>query len=295
MAAPITSLAPSALYHDLQSALLTNNLTTLESGVIVGSLETLKKESSPDEAYYVKEVNLSGVLSSESRSARSSPATWSYFPYSQVQSDADVDTEETPPPFYISHMRNRSSRTDVARRARHWTLGALAVLGGLLAMAIALHQLITPSPALKKAAASVVSLGSSHSDQTNATAAGTSETAPEPPESIQGSETSKITGKRQWLLGVLVLAFALVFAAFIARLETYFYDIRRWLQTATSKRLPQHPTVEEELAELYLTTGERLKAEEDFAGSDPTTLTAVRKSFDYFSGLYTRTLSLIHI
>lgn len=284
MAAATSSLVPALLCHDLQAALLTDNLTPLELGLIARSLETLKKESSPDEAYYVNEQNLLGITSSGSRSARSSPTTWSYSPFSQMHSDVYGDTEETLPSS-ISYLRHRTSRAGVERRTRHWTSGALALLGGLLALVLAFYQLSFSSPAIRKVAASAVSLGSSRSDQTNATAAGTGGTGPEPPGSIQGRETSKITGKRQWLFGVFVLAFSLVSAAFMARLETCLYGFRRWLQPATSK----HPTVEEELAELYPIKDGPSGAKDDFAGSDPATLTAIRKSLDDFRGLNTRT------
>ncbi|CDI87099.1 hypothetical protein, conserved [Eimeria praecox] len=277
--APCRDLASTAAPQELASANIRLSLRRLGVG---------RKETSPDEPFL---ESRSEEDSHESESPRSSPPTWTSSPCSHQShppSSQYADLDEVIPIALIK-LRQRSNRAEAERRSRQWLSGTLALLGGMMAMVLAVYQLRFALPVLKRGADSSVPAGSSRSYHSTTSPAGTGAAPPGTAGSIQEAVASKIALRRQWMLGIFAIAFSFFSAKFVSRLHAWMLGVRRWLQPQTVKRLPPHSKVEEEFAELYSIKDESAVTKDDFAWSDPLAITAIRKCLDDYRALSRQT------
>ncbi|CDJ59474.1 hypothetical protein, conserved [Eimeria maxima] len=268
--------------RDLPSTGVSKEHPSVKLRLALRRLGVGRKEISPDEPFL---ESLSEDDSPGSESPRS-PPTWSSSPCSHPShplSSQFGDLDEVS----LSKFRQRSNRAEAERRSRQWLSGTLALLGGMMAMVLAMYHLRFALPVLKKGADSSVPAGSSRSYHATAAPSATVAAPPGIAGNIQEAIASKIAVRRQWMFGIFAIALSIFSAKFVSRLHEWTLNARHWLYPRRVSRLPVHSKVDEEFAELYSLKDDSAGTKDDF--TDPLVITAIRKCLDDYRALRRQT------
>ncbi|KAL8447082.1 hypothetical protein Emed_004606 [Eimeria media] len=232
--------------------------------------------SSQHEADHISTEETSAGGSSESDSSGSTS-----FPTTHWNSDLEAELPESPR-FPFTYLRERTSRATPRPKRRTAALVALAVVS------------IVTLCHVQLAAISLQAKRSATGGQPLAFEPFTGESDLDGefdfPQSYERGGNLKSVSEAQWVQRVYLLGFSLAFATGLALLRICVQSYRvGWTQPVAFSTPLQHTASQEELAELYSSSAEPLRAEEGLEGWDSLTRHAIRRSLDHFKELHTST------